>query len=228
MIKGEAMIKSWKIKGAIFDLDGTLIDSMGIWKKVDEDFLGKRGLAVPQDMDKAVKNLSFQDAAVYFKMNFYLPETIEEIMKEWDRMVLDEYAFNIGLKPGVREYLSYLETQGIKIGLATSNTRKLTEAVLKNNGVYGCFDAIVTGNEVNRDKNFPDIYLLCAKKLLLKSGQCAVFEDILPGILSAKAAGMKTVGIYDRYSEYEWEEIKENADLCISSFEELTGKLDFK
>ncbi|MGI6588967.1 MAG: HAD family hydrolase [Peptococcia bacterium] len=222
-MKGE-IVKSWKVKGAIFDLDGTLIDSLGVWKNLDKDFLKKRGFTVPQDIDQVVKNLSFQDAAVYFKEKFHLSQTIAEIMEEWNRMVFDEYAFCIGLKPGVREYLIYLETQGIKIGLATSNTRKLTEVVLRNNGVYDYFEVIKTGDEVERDKNFPDIYLLCAQGLQLEPGQCVVFEDILPGILSAKTAGMKTVRVYDQYSKHEWEEIKMNADLYISSFEELTER----
>ena len=224
MMKGEVIIKDWKIKGAIFDLDGVLIDSMGVWKNLDKDFLKKRGFAVPQDIDKVIKNLSFQDAAVYFKEKFHLSQTIAEIMEEWNKMVFDEYAFRIGLKPGVREYLIHLETQGIKIGLATSNTRKLTEVVLRNNGVEDYFEVIKTSNEVERDKNFPDIYLLCAEELQLEPEQCVVFEDILPGILSAKAAGMKTVGVYDQYSKHEWEEIKMNATLCISSFEELTER----
>jgi HAD superfamily hydrolase (TIGR01509 family) len=218
------VIESWKIKGAIFDLDGVLIDSMGVWKNLDKDFLQKRGFAVPQDIDKVVKSLSFQDAAVYFKEKFHLSQTIAEIMEEWNKMVFDEYAFRIELKPGVREYLLYLETQGIKIGLATSNTRKLTEVVLRNNGVYDYFKVIKTGDEVERDKNFPDIYLLCAEELQLEPEQCVVFEDILPGILSAKATGMRTVGVYDRYSKHEWEEIKANAALCILSFEELTER----
>jgi HAD superfamily hydrolase (TIGR01509 family) len=224
MMKGEVIIKDWKIKGAIFDLDGTLIDSMGVWKNLDKDFLQKSGVTVPQDIDKVIKNLSFQDAAVYFKEKFHLSQTIAEIMEEWNKMVFDEYAFRIGLKPGVREYLIYLKTQGIKIGLATSNTRKLTEVVLRNNNVYDYFEVIKTSNEVERDKNFPDIYLLCAEELQLEPEQCVVFEDILPGILSAKAAGMKTVGVYDQYSKHEWEEIKMNATLCISSFEELTER----
>lgn len=224
MMKGEVIIKDWKIKGAIFDLDGVLIDSMGVWKNLDKDFLKKRGFAVPQDIDKVVKSLSFQDAAVYFKEKFRLSQTVAEIMGEWNKMVFDEYAFRIELKPGVREYLIYLKTQGIKIGLATSNTRKLTEVVLRNNNVYDYFEMIKTGDEVERDKNFPDIYLLCAQELQLKPEQCVVFEDILPGILSANTAGMKTVGVYDQYSKHEWEKIKANAALCILSFEELTGR----
>ncbi|MGI6588940.1 MAG: HAD family hydrolase [Peptococcia bacterium] len=108
--------------------------------------------------------------------------------------------------------------------MATSNTRKLTEVVLRNNGVYDYFEVIKTGDEVERDKNFPDIYLLCAEELQLEPEQCVVFEDILPGILSAKAAGMRTVGVYDQYSKHEWAGIKAHAALCILSFEELTGR----
>ncbi|NLY62048.1 MAG: HAD family phosphatase [Clostridiales bacterium] len=207
------------IKGAIFDLDGTLVDSMGIWARVDIEFLRERGIEVPVDLSEEIQALTFEDCAKYFKRRFGLPETIEEIMDEWNKMAYHEYANNVKLKPGVRDYLSYLKEKDIKIGLATSNIPELLYATLKNNRILHYFDSISTVSEVSRNKNFPDIFLLAAKKMDLKPSECLVFEDILPAILSAKSAGMKTVGVYDKHSEYDMEEIKEHADLFIYNFE---------
>lgn len=210
-----------KIKGAIFDLDGTLVDSMGIWQKIDEEFLVKRGIQVPVNLADMIRALTFEDCARYFREEFGLSESIYEIMEEWNAMALYEYTHNVELKPGARDYLEYLKDNGIKIGLATTNTQPLLQIALKNNGIFHYFDSISTVAEVSRNKNFPDIFLLAAQKMGLEPSQCVVFEDILPAIYSAKKAGMKVVGVYDRYSEYEIRKIKENADLFIWDFTEL-------
>jgi HAD superfamily hydrolase (TIGR01509 family) len=211
------------IKAAIFDLDGTLIDSMGIWGKIDIDFLKKRGLDTPLDLRDYIEHLSFIDTAKYFKDRFNLSETIEEIMDEWNGMAYNEYSNTITLKPGAREYLECLKAKGIKLALATSNSHVLLEAVLKNNGVFEYFESITTTIEVDKGKNHPDIYLLSAKKLGVSPTQCVVFEDILPAVMGAKAAEMKVVAIYDVYSEYQKEEILRNADYYIYEYKELTN-----
>jgi len=197
----EAIFKG--IKGVIFDLDGTLVDSMGVWTNVDIQYLQKRGFEVPADLTKQIQGLTFEDCARYFKKRFGLAESIYEIMDEWNRMAYDEYVYNVKLKPGVEEYLSYLKKNNIKIGLATSNIPELLYATLKNNDILHYFDSISTVSEVSRNKNFPDIFLLAAKKMELQPVECVVFEDILPAILSAKSVGMKTVGVYDKHSEHD-------------------------
>ncbi len=210
------------INAAIFDLDGTLIDSMGIWGKVDVDFLEKRGIEVPLDLRDHIEHLSFIDTAKYFKERFKLSETIEDIMDEWNNMAYYEYSNTVTLKPGAREYLECLRSKGIKLALATSNSHILLEAVLKKNGVFEYFDSITTTIEVERGKNHPDIYLLSAKKLGVHPSECVVFEDILPAVLGAKSAGMKVVAIYDIYSEHQREDILKNADYFIYEYKELT------
>jgi HAD superfamily hydrolase (TIGR01509 family) len=215
----EAIFKG--IKGAIFDLDGTIVDSMGVWLNVDIHYLQKRGFEVPADLTEQLQGLTFKDCAIYFKKRFGLSESIDEIMDEWNRMAYDEYAHNVKLKPGVREYLSYLKQEGIKIALATSNIPELLYATLKNNDILHYFDSISTVGEVSRNKNFPDIFLLAAKKVDLNPMECVVFEDILPAILSAKSVGMKTVGVYDKHSEHDLEKIKKHADIFIYNFESL-------
>ncbi|APC79045.1 HAD hydrolase, IA, variant 1 family protein [Clostridium botulinum] len=209
------------IEGAIFDLDGTLIDSMRIWEKIDYDFLNKRNLKVPQDLKDKIETLTFQEGANFFKKNFKLKESQEEILKEWHNMVVKEYSHNIQLKNNVRDFLIKLKNKGVKLAIATSNTPELTKLVLENNKILDLFDSITTISEVNRNKTFPDIYLLCAEKLKLPAEKCAVFEDILPAIKSAKAAKMKTIGIYDDSSKDDENKIKEIADYYIYDYKEL-------
>ncbi|ACA54012.1 HAD family hydrolase [Clostridium botulinum] len=209
------------IEGAIFDLDGTLIDSMGIWGKIDYDFLNKRNIKVPQDLKDKIETLTFEEGANFFKKNFKLKESQEEILKEWHNMVVKEYSHNIKLKNNVRDFLIKLKNKGVKLAIATSNTPELTKLVLENNKILDLFDSITTISEVNRNKTFPDIYLLCAEKLKLPAEKCAVFEDILPAIKSAKAAKMKTIGIYDDSSKDDENKIKEISDYYIYDYKEL-------
>ncbi len=215
------MISLKNIEGAIFDLDGTLIDSMKIWEKIDYDFLNKRNLKVPQDLKDKIETLTFEEGANFFKKNFKLKESQEEILKEWHNMVFKEYSHNIKLKNNVRDFLIKLKNKGVKLAIATSNTPELTKLVLENNKILDLFDSITTISEVNRNKTFPDIYLLCAEKLKLPAEKCAVFEDILPAIKSAKTAQMKTIGIYDDSSKDDENKIKEIADYYIYDYKEL-------
>ncbi len=211
-------IKAGAIKGAIFDLDGTLIDSMGVWERIDREFLRKRNIDPPVGLSQTVKNMTFRKSALYFKSRFNITDSIEEIMAEWNDMADYEYSHKIKLKSGIEEFLSYLKAQDVKIGLATTNYRPLVEKVLKNNGILSFFAAISTKTEVGRGKQFPDIYLATAKKLVLEPGQCVVFEDILPAIIGAKRAGMKVIGVHDESAREEEKEIKEEADAYIYDF----------
>lgn len=209
------------IKAAIFDLDGTLINSMGIWGKIDVDFLEKRGLEVPSDLREHIEHLSFIDTAKYFKNRFGLNETIEDIMAEWNDMAYYEYTHTVRLKPGAKEYLDCLKARGIKIALATSNSHVLLEAVLRNNEVFEYFESITTTIEVDRGKNHPDIYLLSSQKLGVLPEECIVFEDILPAVTGAKSAGMRVVGICDIHSKHQWEDIAKTADYFVHEYKEL-------
>jgi HAD superfamily hydrolase (TIGR01509 family) len=210
------------ISAAIFDMDGTLIDSMWVWNTIDSKYLERRGLSVPSELRDEIIHLSFEETALYFKNKFNLPDSIEEIVNEWNSLAYVEYANNVNLKPYAKEYLTMLKAKGIKLAIATSNCTMLLETVLKRHGIYELFDAITTTDEVERGKNFPDVYLLTAKKLSVKPSQCIVFEDILPAIIGAKAAGMTVVGVHDSYSEYQRTDIINKADIYIKGYQEIT------
>lgn len=209
------------IKGLIFDLDGTLIDSMHVWEKIDIDYLSTKGHTVPKNIKDEITHLSLTETANYFKRTFNIDDSVCDILKTWNAMAYKEYSENIKLKNGVLEYLTYLKENGYKIALATSNSNELLTAVLKNNNIYHLFDAISTSDEVGKSKANPDIYLLSAKKLNLNPTECIVFEDIVQAINGAKLANMRTVSVFDNQSESELAELKNITDYFIEDYTSL-------
>ena len=209
------------IEAAIFDLDGTLVDSMWVWEQIDIDYLSKFGHAVPSNLVDEITHLSFSETANYFKTRFELEDTIENIMCSWSDMAFNYYSNVVKLKPGALEYLNKLKNSNIKIALATSNSRPLLETVLKNNGIYDLFDCITTTDEVARNKNYPDIYLHSAEKLNVAPENCIVFEDVIAAVIGAKAADMTVVAVYDKHSEHQSELLQTTADKYIADYFQL-------
>ncbi|MDW7661386.1 MAG: HAD family phosphatase [Bacillota bacterium] len=212
------MINLKDIKAIIFDLDGTLVDSMWIWKQIDIDFLEKRGIILPEDLQKQIEGKSFTETAKYFIERFDLNESIEEIQSEWNEMARQFYAERIPLKPGVKQLLMNAKLHGIKMGIGTSNSRELLLEVIKAHQIEGFFETIRTSCEVSQGKPFPDIFLKVAEDLGVSPAECLVFEDTHAGVLAAKNAGMKAVAIYDELSEPYTDAIKDTADHYIEDF----------
>lgn len=206
------------IKGAIFDLDGTLVDSMGVWYRIDDEFLGRRGFPADESYKQAVKTMKYETAAHYTIERYGLSETPEEVMAEWDSMALHEYRYNIKCKPGAAEFLNELKQRGIKIALATVSHRALLEAVLKGNHIFGLFDVLTDVSQVSRGKEEPDLYWFAAKQMELEPEECIVFEDVLLGIDSAKRGGFYTCGVKDHSSYAEELEIRRLADCFVENF----------
>lgn len=214
------------IKAAIFDLDGTLINSMSLWDQIDIDYLTSKNIPVPSDLNDEISHLSFNQVAVYFKERFKLEDSLDDIKNTWNAMAYNHYSSDITLKDGVIEFLDFLKKSNIKIGLATSNSTELLEASLKFNKIYDYFDAITITDEVSIGKHEPDVYLLAAKKLNVKPEECIVFEDILPAVKGAKKAGMKVIAVEDECSVLDKDEIIRNSDGFINDFRVLIPEND--
>lgn len=206
-------------KGHIFDLDGTLTKSNHVWSKIDEDFLGKRGIEVPEDYFKQVSAMNFEQAAVYTNDRFSLGENIQDIMKEWFDMAVYEYTNVIGLCGNAGEYVRRLKDQGRKIALATASTEELYRPVLKRNGILDCFDCFVSTEQVKRGKGFPNVYELAAEKLGLAARDCVVYEDIVEGIKGAKAGGFFAVACLNDHYSHDWDEMRDIADEIVEDGE---------
>jgi HAD superfamily hydrolase (TIGR01509 family) len=215
-----------KYEAVIFDLDGTLIDSMGIWYEVDKEYLQKRGIEVPENLfDEVEGGNSFIEIARFFKTRFDLPDSLEDIMDEWTKMVEEYYRYKITLRPGVLELLEYLRSKQVKLGIGTSNSMELTKLVLSVNGVLSYFDHIVAGCEEIKGKPFPDIFLSVAEKLNVIPEKCLVVEDVLVGVQAAKKAGMEVYAVYDEYSKNKTAQIKATADHYVEDFKQLLEKI---
>lgn len=207
-------------KGAIFDMDGTILDSMKLWEEIDIEFLSKRGYGVPEDYMRSIAHMGAMDTALYTIKRFNLTDTPEALINEWLTSALKKYK-SVPEKEGVSEYFSYLYENGVKIAVATATELSVAENALEDRGFYRLIDSIVTIADVKRGKGFPDIYLKAAENLGLDSGDCIVFEDILVGVRAAKDGGFLTYGIYDERSAADTKKIKAAADGFIYSFNEM-------
>ena len=209
------------IKAVIFDLDGSLVDSMWIWKDIDVEYLGRFGITLPRNLQKEIEGKSFSETAVFFKERFQIPDSLEQMKEDWNRMAWDKYINDVPLKPGADLFLQYCINHGIKLGIATSNSRQLVEAVADARGFGKNFDCIMTACEVAKGKPAPDIYLAVADKLGVQPKDCLVFEDIVPGIMAGKNAGMRVCAVEDEYSMHQTLDKKELADYYIKDFYEI-------
>ena len=210
--------KKMDFNAAIFDLDGTILDSMDVWEHIDIQFLKKRNLPVPENYVTEICARSFEEAAQYTIDLFGLQETVEGIIEEWNNMAVEEYSNHVGLLPYALDYLLCLKEHGIKLAVATGLPEKLYMPCLKNNSILELFDALCSTDEVQRGKEYSDVFELAARKLGVAPEHCIVFDDVLPAIKSAKAASMLAGGIYDKYSADQRTEIERIADIYLLDF----------
>lgn len=206
------------IDAVIFDMDGSLVDSMWMWRAIDIEYLGRYGIPLPKDLQAKIEGMSFQETACYFKENFAIPDSMEEIMAEWNRMAWDKYMYEVPLKKGIPDFLKNCRENGIRLGIATSNSRELVENVASVHKLRDYFSCIMTGSDVLRGKPSPDIYLAVAESLGVPAGRCLVFEDIVAGILAGKNAGMRVCAVEDEYSADFRERKQELADYYIDDY----------
>lgn len=213
------------IEAVIFDLDGSLVDSMWLWREIDIEYLGRFGIPLPKTLQAEIEGMSFTETAVYFKKRFQIPDSVEQMKEDWNRMAFDKYTHQVPLKRGAREFVHSCRKRGIKLGIATSNSRELVENVIKVHGLTDHFDSIVTACEVAKGKPAPDVYLEAARQCGVVPCKCLVFEDIVPGILAGKSAGMTVCAVDDAYSRDQETEKKRLSDFFITDYFELAEGL---
>lgn len=209
------------IKAVIFDLDGTLVDSMWMWRDLDIDFLKEREIPYEDNIQEKIEGMSFTETALYFKEFFHLKESVEELKDIWNYMAMEKYRNEVPLKSGVQGFIDHLKSRGVKMGIATSNSIELVDAVAKVHNLYDYIPVVVTSCSVQKGKPAPDVYLEAARQLEVDPSQCLVFEDVVNGILAGINAGMRVCGIYDDYSK---EHDMKKRSLChyyIHSYDEV-------
>lgn len=207
------------ISCAIFDLDGTLVESISAWREVDINFMKRRNLPIPDDFYDRVSTLNFSQAADYVISECGVTDPKEVVMNEWLEELEYDYANVIGMVAGAKEFITRLHQSGVKIALATASRPELFKPCLERHGVLDLFDVFVTTDEVKRKKGFPDVYLLAAEKAGVSDpSKCAVFEDIYLGCVGAKAANMYTVGVLEEHSKDDWDKMKGVCDLVIRDY----------
>lgn len=220
--------KEWwtmKFKSAIFDLDGTLIDSMPIWENIGAEFLKSKGIVPPENLSDTLKTMSFEESSKYFIGEFGLKLSVDEVISEFNIMVEDKYKYEIGLKSYVIEYLKKLKSKNIRMSIVTATDKELSKTVLSKLKVLKFFNFILTSGETGMGKDNPKIYIQAAEILGTLPNETIVFEDALHCVKAAKEAGFYVVGVYDKSAEEDKEEIKRISDIYIESFEDL--KIDF-
>lgn len=205
----------------IFDLDGTLLDSMYIWKEAGALFLQEKGIKAPENLHKQVKTMSLEQAAAYLNEQFTLFLSNAEIVNGIKAVVEEQYATEVSLKPFVREYVERLKARHIRMCIVTASEYEHAEAALKRLGIIDCFDFVLTCSQVGTSKTHPDIFQYAAEKWGAEPQEIAVFEDALHAIETAKAADFFTIGVYDESAKEDAEEIKRIADLYINDFNEV-------
>lgn len=213
------------IKGAIFDLDGTLLDSMPVWDTLAEDYLKAIGKKPKADLQEKISVMSLKQAAEYFISEYGVPSNPTTIMEEFNEMLSDYYNKALA-KEGARELLELLRKKNIKMCIVTATDKILAQQSLKNNQLLQYFEYIFTCNEMGYGKDSEEIFNEAVKLLGTEKEHTVIFEDALYAIKTAKKTGIPVVAVFDPSAASDQEEIKNIADLYIHSFVEMEGHLD--
>lgn len=211
------------IKAAIFDLDGTLLDSLAIWENAGAIYLEHRGISVEEGLGRKLFPLTIEAAAEYLKVHYVPQASTREIIEGVLGEIRDFYLYDVELKPGAAELLEHLKRSGVPMAAATSGDGKLARAALERLGIRKYFEEIYTCTEVGAGKDQPLIYQQAAECLQTDPEDTWVFEDALHAIQTAKAAGFVTVGVSDPFHKNEREEICREADYYLENLTDCVG-----
>lgn len=209
------------IRGVIFDVDGVLLNSMPVWENLGELYLNHLGIEAEKGLGARLYTMSLEQSAAYLIDRYHLEMTPEEVIRGVNREVEEFYAQRVPLKEGVRQYIEEFRERGVPMAIATTGDRKNAEAALKRLNVLRFFQGVFTCSEIGSSKNEPDIYYAAALQLDTEPGQTWVFEDALHAIRTAKQAGFRTVGVYDKANDRDLAHIWNTADIYLPEFKDF-------
>jgi len=207
------------IAGVIFDIDGTVLDSMSIWDKAAEMFLNSIGIEAEKGLGKIMFSMTMTNGAEFLKNRYLLNMDIDAIIAGINNTIKDFYFYQVQLKEGVEQFLKDMKQTGIKMVAATSSDRQIVETALERLDVMSSFEQIFTCTEIRAGKGKPDIYLSAAEYMRTLPKDTWVFEDALYAIQTAKNAGFRTVGVYDASSIVNLDEIKKISDIYLKKLD---------
>ncbi|MBQ7228663.1 MAG: HAD family phosphatase [Clostridia bacterium] len=209
------------IRGAIFDMDGTLTESMHLWIEIGRRYLESLGYTVGPEQNREMTKMLLEPMALYMQDEFGLAKSQEQIIAEINKIVEPGYFEDVAVKPTVVESLEAMQERGIRMCVATATDRHLTEACLKRNGIDRFFSAIFTCGEEHCNKRTSQIYDKARAHLGTSPEETYIFEDTYVSILGAKQSGCRVVALEDRWSEKKRDLIKETADVYVARMGDL-------
>lgn len=210
-----------KLRGIIFDVDGTLLDSMGMWSELDRVFLRENGIDPPADISDIVKTMTVETSSAYFVERFRLDMTPEDVKNRVEELAAEAYRTHLPLKNGAKDFLAAAAERGIPMAVASANYPGLLDAAFRRLGIDGYFRTVLTPGEQLAGKHEPDIYLEAARLLGSEPAETAVIEDALHAAETAKAAGFYTVGFRDVSSRQDWDALAAICDRVTDSWDAL-------
>lgn len=209
------------IDGCIFDLDGTLIDSISMWRDIDVRFFSEHNMTCPIDYIDKTGHMSFSEMAVFTKKEYGFEESVEEIKKKWNAWAREAYHETIKAKEGAKEFLKHIKEKGIPLSLATSGTSDLYKPCMIRNGIWEYFDFVLDTNQLNSSKSEPKIFLELAKSMNIRPERTLVFEDLIPNIMTAKKAGFITCGVEEPLDDQDNDELRRITDFYIKEYKDI-------
>jgi mannitol-1-/sugar-/sorbitol-6-/2-deoxyglucose-6-phosphatase len=212
-------------RAVIFDLDGLLADSEPWWNQIDAKLLAEYGVTYRGEYHRNVLGVSYRLAIEFYKNAFHISAPVEDLMRRRAEIAAEFFANRVGLFPSAKATLERLREMKLCLALATSSVNASARPFLERTGIRHFFDVIVMGDEIERGKPHPDIYLITAEKLQVNSNSCLVIEDALAGITAAKAANMRVAAIPDtRFVDPR--EYTRDADYVFRDLSEIPALVD--
>ncbi len=215
------MKKIENIKLFLFDLDGTILDSLKIWNDIDLLFFKNHNLIMGEDYHIAIAPLTLEETATYTKNTYKLDIDEEQIMKEWSDLAIKEYAENVNLKKGVKEFLDYLKNKNVHLAIATSCNEEMFKPCLERYGIVSYFEHFYTSQNLKINKSNANFFKEILNEYKIEPDQILFFEDSLASMKCAKSLGFNVVAVMDKKWEKQKEEIIASSDNQIEDFSQF-------